>query len=124
VRRGRAGPGAGEVCVVDPKEIERWEERARACGLSLERIEPDGRPRPRARWYAVHLQPTLLDGVDLVRQWGRIGTRTRRPQRRAEHFADLESALVALRRLLARRRTRGYVAPGVDGPPPSARAEE
>jgi predicted DNA-binding WGR domain protein len=102
---------------VDPTEIERWEERARASGLSLERVEPDGRPRPRARWYAVHLQPTLLDGVDLVRQWGRIGTRTLRPQRRTEHFPDLESALVALRSLLARRRRRGYVAPGIDGGP-------
>jgi predicted DNA-binding WGR domain protein len=105
---------------VEPPEIERWEERARSSGLSLERIEPDGHPRPRARWYAIHLQPTLLDGVDLVRQWGRLGTRTVRPQRRAEHFPDVESALTALRRLLARRRLRGYVAPGIDAPPPEA----
>ncbi|MDX6646794.1 MAG: hypothetical protein QOK40_2521 [Miltoncostaeaceae bacterium] len=110
---------------MEQPEIARWEERARASGLSLERVEPDGSPRPRARWYAIHLQPTLLDGVDLVRQWGRLGTRTVRPQRRAEHFPDVDSALIALRRLLARRRLRGYVAPGIDpAPPPEPRPGE
>jgi predicted DNA-binding WGR domain protein len=97
---------------MDSSEMERWEERARAAGITLERVDPEGRPRPRARWYAIHLQPTLLDGVDLVRQWGRLGTRARSPQRRAEHHPDVESALASLRRLLALRRRRGYVASG------------
>jgi predicted DNA-binding WGR domain protein len=60
--------------------------------------------RNRYRWYALDLQPDLFGGLNLVRQWGRIGQHG--GSRRTEHFSDATSAL----RLAAERRLkRAYV---------------
>lgn len=39
--------------------------------VELRRLEPD---RNMARFYLMVLQPDLFGGVDLVREWGRIGS--------------------------------------------------
>jgi predicted DNA-binding WGR domain protein len=76
-------------------------------------VDPAPRPRPRARWYALSLEPTLFGGVDLVRRWGRLGTRAQRPARRAEHYPDAAAALAGLERALAHRVRRGYAPPSM-----------
>jgi predicted DNA-binding WGR domain protein len=83
--------------------------RAAAGGLTMTLVDPPGRPSTRARWYGLQLQPTLLGGTDLVRRWGRLGTTARHPQRRAEHYADLEDAIGGLSQAVERRLRRGYL---------------
>ena len=39
--------------------------------VELRRVDPD---RNMARFYRMVLQPNLFGGVDLVREWGRIGS--------------------------------------------------
>jgi len=79
-------------------------------------VDPTSQPRPRARWYALSLEPTLFGGVDLVRRWGRLGTAAHHPARVAEHYPDATAARAGLERAHARRRRRGYV----PSPPPAS----
>jgi len=68
----------------------------------LERHDPDKRM---ARFYSLHLAPTLFGGCDLVREWGRIGS----PGRvRLDAFESEEAAADALRRIASQKRRRGY----------------
>lgn len=66
------------------------------------RIDPTQNMR---RFYALNLQPTLFGEVSLTRHWGRIGTAG---QFMIETFGSVEEAERALRRLVRRKRSRGY----------------
>ena len=58
--------------------------------VELRRLEPD---RNMARFYIMVLQPDLFGGVDLVREWGRIGS----PGRVfISHHEDRDQAMDAL----------------------------
>jgi predicted DNA-binding WGR domain protein len=70
--------------------------------LYLERREPHAN---RARFYSLHLAPTLFGGCDLIREWGRIGspgTVQRDP------FETEAEAQQALQRIAQQKRRRGY----------------
>ena len=84
-------------------------ERAATVGLVLELVNPPAGPERRARFYTLHLQPTLFGdaSVDVVRSWGRIGRR-HRPRRICTPHANEAAARAALRPLLTRRLRRGY----------------
>lgn len=58
-----------------------------------------------ARFYLLSVEPALLAGAALLRQWGRIGTRGRT---RVELFASEADARQALMRLAAAKTRRGY----------------
>ena len=75
----------------------------RADLVHLRRIDPS---RGMWRFYSLTLQPTLLGGVDLIRRWGRVGTTG--GSVKTDTFPDEASAQVALDRLAARKRRRGY----------------
>ena len=64
------------------------------------------RPAQRqARFYALHLVPTLFGPWSLVREWGRIGS----PGTVRESWFDtFEEAQAALEHLEAQKRKRGY----------------
>ncbi|MEC7765062.1 MAG: WGR domain-containing protein [Pseudomonadota bacterium] len=57
------------------------------------------------RYYHMSLQPDLFGGVDLVREWGRIG---RRGQSLIERHPDEQSAMDAMTTREALKRKRGY----------------
>lgn len=62
------------------------------------------------RFYLLSLQPTLFDGVAMVRNWGRIGTSGRTT---LQSFDDSARAGEAFDRLERTKRRRGY-APAVE----------
>ncbi len=62
--------------------------------------------RRMARFYTMHLAPTLFGGWDLVREWGRIGSPG---TLRITPFETLEDSARALRRLEKQKRKRGYL---------------
>ena len=68
----------------------------------LARIDPT---RNMSRFWAAWVEPTLFAEVLLVRNWGRIGTRG---QRKSYWFCDQATAGVALAKLVAAKRRRGY----------------
>lgn len=70
--------------------------------LLLTRTDP---ARNMARFYLLSVEPALLAGAALLRQWGRIGTRGRT---RVELFASEADARQALMRLAAAKTRRGY----------------
>lgn len=70
--------------------------------LLLTRTDP---ARNMARFYVLSVEPALLAGAALLRQWGRIGTRGRT---RVELFANEAEAKEALMRLAAAKARRGY----------------
>ena len=76
-------------------------------GLVLELVDRGPRPGRRARFYALHLQPALWGGVDVVRAWGRLGHR-HRPRCLVTSHPDETGAHAALRDLVRRRLRRGY----------------
>jgi predicted DNA-binding WGR domain protein len=78
-------------------------------GLVLELVDrhPGG---GRARWYGIYLQPGLWGGVDVVREWGRIGG-THRPRRLVTPHRTSAAAMAVLPALIRRRLRRGYVTP-------------
>jgi predicted DNA-binding WGR domain protein len=59
-----------------------------------------------ARFYSLMIERDLFGAVRLVRRWGRIGAR--QGSKMADDFATEEEALVALERLAAAKRRRGY----------------
>lgn len=71
--------------------------------VHLRRIDPS---RGMWRFYSLTLQPTLLGGVDLIRRRGRIGAQG--GSTLTETYPDEASAQVALHRLAALKRRRGY----------------
>ena len=76
-----------------------------AGGLMLERHEP---ARNAHRRYRVRLQPTLGGELDLVCEWGRVGSRELRPGSLGELHPDLWSAREGLRRVAQAKMARGY----------------
>ena len=58
------------------------------------------------RFYHMRVEQTLFGGWALIREWGRIGSR--RGQTLEEWFDDAEPAEVALRKLEATKRRKGY----------------
>jgi predicted DNA-binding WGR domain protein len=83
--------------------------------LVLRRVEREGNM---ARYYVLSVEPTFLGDTAFVREWGRIGQRSRR---RVDLHAALDGAQEALSVWLARKLRRGYVLRhndcGVDGVP-------
>lgn len=71
--------------------------------LDLTRVDPTRNMR---RFYRMHIQRDLFGGTNLVREWGRIGSRGRRLVERHE---DEGKAVTALIKLAAVKRQRGYV---------------
>jgi len=70
-------------------------------------VDPPGCARQRARRYAIHLQPSLFGGVDLVREWGRVDA-MHRPRRLVTHHTTQAEASGAAASVIARRIRRGY----------------
>ena len=70
--------------------------------IYLERREPNKRM---ARFYDLHLAPTLFGGCDLVREWGRIGSPG---TLRRDPYDTTQDAAEALQRLAQQKRRRGY----------------
>lgn len=70
--------------------------------VDLRRVDPSVNMR---RFYSMSLQPDLFGGVDLVRAWGRIGTKG---QSLIERHADEQDAVFAMRRHTASKCRRGY----------------
>jgi predicted DNA-binding WGR domain protein len=70
--------------------------------ILLERIDPT---RRMGRYYALRVEPSLLGGWVLVREWGRIGAAGRL---RLEHWPTREAARGALAAVLWRKLGRGY----------------
>lgn len=62
------------------------------------------------RFYLLSLQPTLFDGVAVIRNWGRIGMSGRTMM---QTFDDKARAGEAFNRLERTKRRRGY-APAVE----------
>jgi predicted DNA-binding WGR domain protein len=58
------------------------------------------------RFYHLRVEQTLFGGWALIREWGRIGSR--RGQTLEEWFDDAEPAEVALLKLEATKRRKGY----------------
>lgn len=71
--------------------------------ITLYRVD-DGRNMH--RFYHLRVEQTLFGGWALIREWGRIGSR--RGQTLEEWFDDAEPAEVALRKLEATKRRKGY----------------
>jgi predicted DNA-binding WGR domain protein len=71
------------------------------------------------RWYAVGVQPSLLDAVALVRSWGSREKNYRRVM--VQPFDNVEAARGAADRLIRTKLRRGYqivaghVPDGIDG---------
>ena len=67
--------------------------------MILRRRDPE---RRMARFYRVILQPALLGGCDLVREWGRIGSPG---TLRTDAFDSVDEAQAAADRLTARKKS-------------------
>lgn len=70
--------------------------------VDLRRINPALNMR---RFYRMSLQPDLFGGVDLVREWGRMGRRGQSLIERHQCEADAVASMLAL---AAVKRKRGY----------------
>jgi predicted DNA-binding WGR domain protein len=94
--------------VSDDQVLDELVERAVSRGVVMELVDPVPGRGQRCRFYAVHVQPTLLEpGADVVRSWGRIG-RVHRPRQQCTHEWDETGIRSTLRAVLARRLRRGY----------------
>jgi predicted DNA-binding WGR domain protein len=70
--------------------------------VDLKRIDPSLNMR---RFYRMTIQPDLFGGACLVREWGRIGFRG---QMLIEQHPDEGKAIMALMKLAAVKKRRGY----------------
>ena len=70
------------------------------------RLVRRGQAQRMARFYTMHLAPTLFGGWDLVREWGRIGSPG---TLRIDPFETLKESERALLRLEKQKRKRGYL---------------
>lgn len=73
-----------------------------AMSVDLKRIDPELNMR---RFYRMSLQPDLFGGIDLVREWGRVGCRGQLLIER--HPGEIE-AISSMRMREAFKRKRGY----------------
>jgi predicted DNA-binding WGR domain protein len=71
--------------------------------LVLTKIDPE---QNMARFYVLHVQPTLFGEFALVREWGRIGGGSRR---RSVFYSSETEAKAAFDREFKRRQRRNYV---------------
>lgn len=71
----------------------------------LEKRNPEAR---QARFYVLHIAPTLFGEWSLVREWGRIGSPG---QLKIEWFPTQEEAQGALERRVREKLRRGYHEP-------------
>lgn len=67
------------------------------------------------RFYQLALEPDLLEGWTLIREWGQAGSAGRVKR---EHFADLETAQAAMEAARNAQTKRGYQVVFVQGQPP------
>jgi predicted DNA-binding WGR domain protein len=73
------------------------------CSLYMRCIDP---ALNKNRFYSVRVQQTLFGQWAVIREWGRIGSRT---GQRLEHwFDDVRSAKAVMDRISAAKRRRGY----------------
>jgi predicted DNA-binding WGR domain protein len=70
--------------------------------IYLTRVDPEQNMQ---RYYCFSVQPDLLGGYCLIREWGRIG---RAGQQSIEHFSDDNAAFEVAIRLADTKRRRGY----------------
>ena len=70
--------------------------------IRIERIDPAQNMR---RFYRMHIQPDLLGGANLFKEWGRIGTAGRQM---TETFADAGQAIDELLAHMRTKKRRGY----------------
>ena len=70
------------------------------------RLEHRDQEHRMARFYTMHLAPTLFGGWDLVREWGRIGSPG---TLRVDPFETLEESERALQHIEKQKRKRGYL---------------
>ena len=70
--------------------------------IDLKRIDPSLNMR---RFYRMCLQPDLFGGVDLVREWGRIGCRG---QLLIQRHSDDAAAITSMQSLEVSKLKRGY----------------
>ncbi len=77
--------------------------------IYLQRPESDNDP---ARFYQLILQPDLLGGATLIRQWGRLGERG---SHRKTLFHSLEEAQQELENLRKRLQEQGYTTTFIQG---------
>lgn len=85
--------------------MSQWVELAAREGIALELIDQE---RGWARTYRVWLQETLWGEVDVIREWGRLGTVPASPRRLVHHCPDEEAARAILQTVLLQRHGRGY----------------
>lgn len=95
VRRTRRADTAG-------LEIALLERALADGGLFFSRTDPG-----RQCYYRLSLQPTLFGGLDLVREWGRVG-HDPLPRRLVEHYASLAELLPPLSEAVRVRLRHGY----------------
>jgi len=113
VNHGYTTGGAGVVspataAAADEQLMTRLAARAAVGGgLVVELVDRRPADGTRARWHGIHLQPVLCSGgLDVVRQWGRVGGR-HRPRRLVTPHATEGAARAARLALLRRRLRRG-----------------
>ena len=70
--------------------------------MEFEHIDP---ARRMWRYYRLRVEPSLLGGWTLVREWGRIGVSRRQ---RIQHCSSIEAAEAARARLVSSKLRRGY----------------
>ena len=70
------------------------------------RLERHDQGHRMARFYTMHLAPTLFGGWDLVREWGRIGCPG---TLRIDPFQTLKESERALQHIEKQKRKRGYL---------------
>ena len=70
------------------------------------RLERRDQKRHMARFYVLHIAPTLFGGWDLIREWGRIGSPG---TLRVDPFETSEESERAFLRVEYQKRRRGYV---------------
>ncbi|MCZ4354772.1 WGR domain-containing protein [Roseovarius aestuarii] len=83
---------------VRPSQLDLFPDRA-----YLRCVDPAAN---KARFYVLAVQPTLFGGVDLVCEWGRIGSPG--TVRFIPH-RDTGQALDTIRTIAAKRKARGYI---------------
>ncbi len=76
------------------------------CDCTYLRLERRDTERPMARFYALHIAPTLFGGWDLIREWGRIGSPG---TLRIDPFETREESERAFLRIAQQKRKRGYI---------------
>src|SRR3954447_13438026 len=85
--------------------VSQWVDQAARQGIALKLVDQD---QGWARTYRVWLEGNLWGGVDVIREWGRLGTVPHHPHRLVHHCPDEEAARTILHTVLFHRWRRGY----------------